>query len=193
MCYKAIRSASRRRARRGRTGWSGNRTGSGRGTSPTSPEPAGPRSLSSTWSLASGSTRWCAPRRAPPRSRSSSPPRCAPKGCLSSATPSHHSPGQLQRQIGLPLIAGDHQRLSRRRTDEQLGQPQHRRQRRPIVRPRNRHQRSTHTRRERTSHDLGLEVPQPNRITITMPARDPAELAHEPDTAGSPIGRPTLE
>jgi len=41
-------------ARRGRTGWSGNRTGSGPTTSPTSPGRSGARWRSWTWSPASG-------------------------------------------------------------------------------------------------------------------------------------------
>src|SRR6266702_4294853 len=76
-----IRGASRPRASRGRTGWSGSRTGSGATTSPTSLAPGGSRSRSWTSSPASGSPAWCPRRRPPPRSRSPSPPPCRPRAC----------------------------------------------------------------------------------------------------------------
>ena len=55
---------SRSARNRGRTGWNGNRTGSGYGTPHISRDPAGSASRSWTWCLASGSTPWSAWRTA---------------------------------------------------------------------------------------------------------------------------------
>ena len=78
----------RRRARdqksaRGRTGWCGNRTGSGYGMQHISPAPAGSAWRSWTWCPASGSTPSSRSRRPPPKSRCYSSTRSSSRACSS--------------------------------------------------------------------------------------------------------------
>ncbi len=105
----------------------------------------------------------------------------------------NHAPRQLQREVGLPLICGDHQRFRRRRTNEQLSQPEHRRQRGFSVRPRDADQRRTDTGCERAGHNVPLKRTQLDGAPGTVTARDNTELADKPQPTLRPIPRPAFE